>query len=478
MAEKIPRLVIAGLSGDSGKTIVTLAILTALKRKGLRLSVFKKGPDYIDPAWLSWASGSACRNLDTFMVSEKDVLTSFQKHAAGSDISIIEGNRGIFDGKGEEGKHSTAELAKLLRAPVALVADCTKATRTIAAIIKGCVDFDPDVNIAGVILNKIGGERHRKVISDSIERYCGIPVLGAVAKLNDDKDLIPGRHLGLVTPSEFEFDDKLGNKLDEIAKKYLNMDVIIEKADDAKTLESMHFESDARVYPAVKIGYFKDSVFTFYYPENLEALRDCGAELISISSLSDSSLPDIDGLYIGGGFPETHADQLSENRSLMESVKSAAESGMPIYAECGGLIYLSKSLKWNDKVFPMTGLFDVDLKMSKKPLGHGYTEATVDKINPFFEIGTVIKGHEFHYSGPAMNINLYSSCFKIKTGTGLDGARDGLLYRNCFAGYTHIHANGVKDWAGSFVRVALTYNDKKKNVGVNGNNNNYVEVSD
>ena len=161
MAEKIPRLVIAGLSGDSGKTIVTLSVLTALKRKDLRVSVFKKGPDYIDPAWLSWASGSACRNLDTFMVSEKDVSITFLKHAVEPEISIIEGNRGIFDGKGEEGKHSTAELAKLLRAPVVLVVDCTKTTRTIAAIIKGCIDFDREVQIVGVILNKLAGVRHR-----------------------------------------------------------------------------------------------------------------------------------------------------------------------------------------------------------------------------------------------------------------------------------------------------------------------------
>ncbi len=478
MAEKIPRLVIAGLSGDSGKTIVTLSVLTALKRKDLRVSVFKKGPDYIDPAWLSWASGSACRNLDTFMVSEKDVSITFLKHAVEPEISIIEGNRGIFDGKGEEGKHSTAELAKLLRAPVVLVVDCTKTTRTIAAIIKGCIDFDREVQIVGVILNKLAGERHRKVISDSIEKYCDIPVLGAIPKLDDDKNIIPGRHLGLVTPSEFEFDNKLDNKLYEIAEKYLNLNEIIKKANNAKTLDSIHFEPDNEIYPAVKIGYFKDSVFTFYYPENFEALRDCGAELIPVSSLSDSSLPGIDGLYIGGGFPETHTEPLSENRALMESVKSAAEKGMPLYAECGGLIYLSKALKWNDKIFPMAGLFDIELEMSKKPIGHGYIEAEVDRKNPFFEIGAVIKGHEFHYSGPKSNFESYPTCLDIKTGFGLGGNRDGLLYKNCFAGYIHIHATGAKKWADSFVKTALKYKDMKKKDAVIENNNNYIEVSD
>jgi cobyrinic acid a,c-diamide synthase len=478
MAEKIPRLVIAGLSGDSGKTIVALSILTALKRKGFEISVFKKGPDYIDPAWLSWASNSACRNLDTFMVGEKEVSMTFQKHSSGSRISIIEGNRGIFDGKGEEGQHSTAELAKLLRAPVLLVADCTKTTRTIAAIIKGCIDFDPEVSIAGVVLNKLAGERHRRVISDSVKRYCGVPVLGAIPRLDDEAELIPGRHLGLVTPSEFESDDRLENKLYEIAEKYLNLNEIIEKANNAKPIDFEPSKPVGKTCPAVKIGYFKDSVFTFYYPENLEALREQGAELVPISSLSQSSLPDIDGLYIGGGFPETHAEQLSENRSLMDSVKTAAERGMPVYAECGGLIYLSKSLNWNGRVFPMAGLFDLDLEMSKKPAGHGYVEAEVDIKNPFYEIGAVIKGHEFHYSAPVSNFETYPTCLNIKRGTGIGGNRDGLLYKNCFAAYAHIHAGGVPEWAVSFVRVAEMYKKAKKKTGVNENNNCYVEVSD
>lgn len=478
MAEKIPRLVIAGLSGDSGKTIVTLSVLTALKRKGLGVSVFKKGPDYIDPAWLSWAAGSQCRNLDTFLVGERDVLATYGKHASRSDISLIEGNRGIFDGAGDEGKHSTAELAKLLRAPVALVVDCTKTTRTVAALVKGCIDFDPGVKIAGVILNKLAGERHRKVITDSIEKSCGVPVLGAIPRLDSDAGLIPGRHLGLVTPSEFESDKKLENRLYEIAENYLDLNEIIKMASDAEAYDHMPFESIDRIHSAVKIGYFKDSVFTFYYPENLEALQDCGAKLIPISSLSDPSLPDIDGLYIGGGFPETHARRLSENRSLMDSVKSAAKNRLPIYAECGGLIYLSRSLKWNDNVFPMAGVYDINLEMCKKPAGHGYVVAEIDRDNPFFPNGTSIKGHEFHYSQPVSGLETVPACLNIKRGTGIGGNRDGLLYENCFAAYTHIHAGGVPGWASSFVRIAEEYMDTKKKNGLIENNNNYVEVSD
>lgn len=475
MAENLPRMVIAGLSGDSGKTVTTLSIIVALRRRDLRTSIFKKGPDYIDPAWLSWASGSACRNLDTFLVDKNRVEETFRKWSNDSDISIIEGNRGIFDGRGEDGIHSTAELAKFLRAPVALVVDCTKTTRTIAALVKGCIDFDPELNIVGVILNKLAGERHRKVVAESIEKYCGLPVLGAIPKLTDDSTLIPGRHLGLVTPAEFKDDQKLESDLQDLAENYINIDEIIKLAKNAEALESKELSPIIKKDPEVRIGYFKDSVFTFYYPENLEALENSGAELIPVSSISDTSLPDIDGLYIGGGFPETHTEQLSKNCPLMESVKRAAESGLPMYAECGGLIYLAKSLKWNDSIIAMAGIFDIELEMSSKPRGHGYTIATIDKDNPFFETGDTIRGHEFHYSGPIGDIDMNSTCMAIEIGSGIAEKRDGLLFNNCFAAYTHIHASGMDGWADSFVKLASVYKAGKKNAEVK--NDNYVGIS-
>jgi cobyrinic acid a,c-diamide synthase len=478
MAEKLPRMVIAGLSGDSGKTIATLSLLVALRRKNLKVSAFKKGPDYIDPAWLSWGCGSPCRNLDTYMVSEDEVAGIFVKSSRQSDISIIEGNRGIHDGKDEEGKHSTAELARLLRAPVVLVVDCTKTTRTIAAMVKGCIDFDPGVRIAGVILNKLAGERHKNVISNSIEKYCGVPILGAIPKLDGEAGPIPGRHLGLVTPAEFESQDMLESRLYKIAENYLSIDEIIKKANNADKFDTLKTEARIKTKPHVKVGYFKDSVFTFYYPENLESLEESGVELIPISSLSDPSLPDIDGLYIGGGFPETHAERLSENRSLMDSVRSASENSMPIYAECGGLIYLCKSLKWNNRTHIMAGLFDIDLEMSERPAGHGYVEAVVDNNNPFFETGATIKGHEFHYSRPNSKFENYPTCLDIKRGIGIGKGRDGVLYRNCFAAYTHIHAKGVPEWAVSFIGIARTYKNAKKKNGIIENSNYYVEVTD
>jgi cobyrinic acid a,c-diamide synthase len=457
-AEKIPRLVIAGLSGDSAKTIVTLSLLTAFRQRGLKTSVFKKGPDYIDPAWLSLCAKSTCRNLDTFLVDSEDVVQTFIKGSVDSEIAIIEGNRGIFDGKDVCGTHSTAGLAKLLRAPVVLVVNCVKSTRTIAAIVKGCIDFDPDLNIAGVILNKVAGKRHEKIITESIEKYCGIKVLGAIPNLGVDSDIIPGRHLGLVTPSEYNGDDKLTLKLKDLAKNYLKIENIIKIANNVDSIDTEIAAISKFSKPNVKIGYFKDPVFTFYYPENLESLEREGAELVPISSINDKVLPDIDGLYIGGGFPETQAKKLVENKSMMISLKNAADSGLPIYAECGGLIYLSNSLTWHNKTYDMAGVFPIDLIMNEKPVGHGYVEGEITRPNPFFEIGTLFKGHEFHYTGLMDYRNDLDPCIKLSTGRGLGNRTDGLLYNNCMACYCHIHANGMKDWAANF--LAMTRENK------------------
>ena len=468
MGGNYPRLTIAALSGNSGKTIVSLSLLSDLRRRGFSISAFKKGPDYIDSAWLSAVAGKACRNLDTYMVSPDDVLISFCTHAAGSDFSIIEGNRGIFDGRDHSGTHSTAELAKLLKSPIVLAVNAAKATRTLAAMINGCLAFDPHQKIVGVILNRVAGKRHEKIVARSIQEYCGLPVLGTVPNLGDDSSLIPMRHLGLVTPSEFEPRSPFEARLQEIAEQHLDMDGLMEVARSAPPLSFRELKSRGAVEPVVRIGYFDDSVFTFYYPENLEALRASGAELVSISSISDRSLPDIDALYIGGGFPETHAEKLIQNRSLMESVKKAALDGMPIYAECGGLIYLSESLLFSGNRYPMVGLFPVELEMHDRPVGHGYTLSRVDRDNPFFRKELVIKGHEFHYSGPSKSLNRTETCMSMKAGIGLGNRRDGLLYKNTLACYGHIHAGGVKDWAPTMVSLARGYDSMRvgrKNAG-------------
>jgi cobyrinic acid a,c-diamide synthase len=462
MTVNTPRLVIAGLSGDAGKTIVSLSVTVGLRRKGMDVSPFKKGPDYIDAAWMSLAAGTVCRNLDTYLVDQKNVHDSFARHAANADIAIIEGNRGLFDGRTVDGQHSTAALARLLKAPIILVVDSTKATRTIAALVKGCQDFEPDLNIKGVILNKVGGERHRKIISEAIKQYCNLPIVGAIPRLGDDKNNIPGRHLGLVTPSEYKDGDAINRTIEKIADKYLDFDLLIKIAGEAGELTTDLSVASEEIAPFVKIGYFRDSVFTFYYPENLEALRRQGAELVAISSLDDKSLPELDALYIGGGFPETRAERLTSNGSLMASVKEAAEREMPIYAECGGLIYLSRSITWNNDRYSMVGLFPVDLTMNDKPVGHGYTLLEVDRDNPFFKVGTKIKGHEFHYSGLESGLSDVDTGMMVATGFGLNGKRDGMMYKKSLACYTHIHADGTPDWANSMINQAENYQKSRR----------------
>ncbi|UCG52885.1 MAG: cobyrinate a,c-diamide synthase [Candidatus Latescibacterota bacterium] len=457
MATGFSRLVIAGLSGDSGKTIASLSFLRALRRRGLSVSVFKKGPDYIDPAWLSAAAETDCRNLDTYMVEPDVVRRTFVVHAEKSDIAVIEGNRGLFDGRDVSGTHSTAELAKLTGTPVVLVVNAAKVTRTVAAVVKGCLVFDPDVTISGVILNRVAGRRHFRVLEGSIKDFTGLPVLGAIPNLGDDSTLIPGRHLGLVTPAEYKYDTDLWDRLLEIGEDHLDIGAMIEIARSAKPISCEVLAAVASAPANVKIGYFRDSVFTFYYPENLEALEARGAELVPVSSVEDNGLPEIDALYIGGGFPETHADELAGNRSMMESVKHAAVSGLPIYAECGGLIYLARSLRCNEKTYPMSGLFPIDLGMHPKPVGHGYTEVRVDEPNPFYPVGTAIRGHEFHYSGPIGDLQEVKSCMAVETGVGVGNTRDGLVAGNTLACYTHIHADGVKDWADSMISSAAKH---------------------
>jgi len=458
----VPRLVIAGLSGDSGKTLVSLSLVAALRQRGLTVSAFKKGPDYIDAAWLSWVAGKPCRNLDTFMTDATTVADSFAVSAAESDIAIVEGNRGLFDGSNASGTHSTSSLAQLLGAPVVLVVNCTKATRTVAALVSGCKTFEPDLKIAGVILNQVAGKRHESVIRESIEQYCGVPVLGAIPRHGSDAGLIPGRHLGLVTPAEFADGTQLADRLRTIGNDYLDIDGLLNAARDASPLSSRERPYTTNSGAAVRIGYFRDAVFTFYYPENLEALEAQGAELVPVSSLEDTRLPELDALYIGGGFPEVHAERLVQNRTMMDSVRRTSENGLPIYAECGGLIYLSRSITLDGRRYAMAGVFDTDLRLDAKPVGHGYAQVRIDGTCPFFSVGTEMRGHEFHYSGTATPPDINQTCMAVDRGFGLGNGRDGLVKNNTLACYLHLHALGHTVWAAGIVQAAHAYHARSK----------------
>lgn len=395
-------------------------------------------------------------------MTEDQVLFSFSLNTQQADIAIIEGNRGLYDGMDVEGSVSTSEVAKLLHSPVILIVDCTKVTRTVAAVVLGCQKFDPDVPIKGVILNRLSGSRHENIIRKSIEQYCQLPVVGAIPRLTNIT--FPGRHLGLVPPQEHpRAQEAIGNAA-EIAVKYLDLDTLWQIANHAPQL---HVSS--KIYPErkqkkVTIGIIRDSAFQFYYPENIEALEREGAEIIEFSALTDELPPSIHALYIGGGFPETHADALSANVRLRQSIKQAAGDGLPIYAECGGLMYLGEKLIWEGKDYPMVGVFPMVIGVSKKPQGHGYSIIEVHAPNPFFKPGQILRGHEFHYShilDLSHNEDIYFA-FKMKRGQGIKNNMDGLCYKNVLATYTHLHAFGTKEWVEGIMNRAVAYKEQRR----------------
>lgn len=460
MQHALPRFILAGLSGGTGKTIVSLALARALERRGKTVAPFKKGPDYIDAQWLGLAAGRPCSNLDPFFHSEDVIQSLFFHKAREADISLVEGNRGLFDGKDEHGSCSTAELARQLDAPVILTIDCTKMTRTVAAIVQGCANLEPGLNLAGVILNRTAGERHRSVLKKSIETHTDIPVLGMLPKIG--RNPIPERHMGLM--SDQEYDGQGHSALDELAdmaETWLDIDAIQAVADSASDMVTappvFHGPPTSR---RVRIGYVHDAALWFYYQENLEALQHAGAELVRLSILSDDPWPELDGLYLGGGFPEVFAKEIAANSAILDHVRSLALSGLPIYAECGGFMLLCDFLEMNGERHAMAGVFPVGTTFCRKPQGLGYTEAKAVADSPYYPKGTHVLGHEFHYSvcvdevGADLNYTM-----EMIRGKGVGGDRDGLLYENTFAGYNHIHALAVPDWASRFVAAAI---DSKK----------------
>ncbi|RMD60157.1 MAG: hydrogenobyrinic acid a,c-diamide synthase (glutamine-hydrolyzing) [Nitrospirae bacterium] len=449
-----PRVLVAGLRGGSGKTITTLGLIKALKNINIDITPFKKGPDYIDAGWLSWVSGRPCYNLDLFLMEKKDVISSFIMHGhRHRGVSIIEGNRGLYDGKDISGENSSAELSKLLRAPVIIVIDCFKVTRTVAAMLIGLSVFDREVLISGVVLNNIAGRRHESTISGVIRRYTDIPVLGVIPRMSED--ILPQRHLGLITKDEYDELNRIDHFIDGIGK-CLDREKILEIAKKAPPLDIPTCEKTyGKTLKEIKIGVIRDPAFQFYYPENIELIEERGAEVCYVNALEERELPKLDALYIGGGFPETNASLLAENKRFRESIKKAAEDGLPIYAECGGLMFLGEKLLMEGKIYPMCGVLPISFSMEKRPQAHGYTIVEVVSENIFFEKGITLKGHEFHYSRVIeLRKEDVSFAFKMKRGEGIVDKMDGLCYRNIFATYTHLHALGSPQWVDGMIRAA------------------------
>ncbi|RUM89217.1 MAG: hydrogenobyrinic acid a,c-diamide synthase (glutamine-hydrolyzing) [Thermodesulfatator sp.] len=455
----LPRIVVAAQRGGAGKTLFTLALVRRLLQEGWRVAPFKKGPDYIDAGWLSRAAQRPCRNLDPFLMDREALLKVFRLGASGADLALIEGNRGLFDGVDLEGTCSTARLARLLEAPVILVLDCTKVTRTLAAVVRGFQVFDPEVSLAGVVLNRVARARHENIITRVIEHYTGVPVLGAVPRLRIP---FPERHLGLVPWQEYGVEERLFETLEK-ALAGVDVDRIMEVARRVPPLEVPEEPLFLKGgwLSGIRIGVFRDEAFQFYYPENLEVLALAGAELVFIDALRQGRLPLVSALYLGGGFPETQAEALSENRSLMKDVREAAEAGLPLYAECGGILYLGRTLAWKGRAYPMCGVFPVDFEVRERPAGHGYTLVRVREPNPYYPQGLLLQGHEFHYSVPTRVDEGPQFVLEVERGYGFDGRRDGILYRRALGTYTHVHAASSPAWLEGWLRALESLEERK-----------------
>lgn len=451
-------IVVSGLAGGSGKSIVSVGLVAAWTKAGRVVAPFKKGPDYIDAGWLQFAADRSCYNLDPYLVSESLIVQSFRQRGAAADLAVVEGNRGLYDGVTAEGKFSTAELAAILDLPVLLVVNCTKTTRTIAALVLGCQKFDQRIRLAGVILNQVATLRQKRLITEAVENYTGIPVLGTVPRLQ--QDIFPMRHLGMIPHQEYDGSRSAIEFLAETVKEHIDLErlesvmtVIPESSE--RSLPDLDRVSSR---PDVRIGVLQDEAFQFYYPENLAALENKGAELVPLDALQDTVVPELDGLYIGGGFPETSAPRLAANRSFRLSVREKAGAGLPIYAECGGLIYLGESIVIEGEEYPLVGVFPIRFGMSQKPQAHGYSIFQVERANPFYQEGTRVKGHEFRYSTILdWQGNSDSLALKMERGTGFVDGRDGLVFNNVFALYTHVHAEGTPEWAEGFITRCNRY---------------------
>ena len=460
-------LLISSPQGHSGKTVVTIGLCNALKRKGLSVQPFKKGPDYIDPSWLTVAAGRSCHNLDLFLIPKDKLFLSFHRNCEGVNLAIVEGAMGLYDGLDSHG--TTAEIARLLNIPILLVINTTRMTSSIAAMVTGYQHFQKDVQIAGVILNYVSGTRHESKLRNAVEQYCGIPVVGSIPR---DSDLnISERHLGLIPSLESEESELIVERIGRKLEAYLDLNKILTIARSSKAPQPLSLlpkERKTKKSPLpsgerervrgaagtvkARIGVIRDCAFNFYYPENLEALANEGAELLFINSFKDR-LPKLDGLYIGGGFPEFFLKELEGNRGLRRDIAEAVHEGLPVYAECAGLMYLCQSICWKNQSYEMVGVIPSEINLSERPEGHGYVVARVIGENPLFPVGLTIRGHEFHHSN-LLPIDDLQFAYQIERGKGITDKKDGIVYKNLFASYVHLHALGTPEWAEGFVSLA------------------------
>jgi len=451
------RIVIAGVQSGVGKTNITLGLLAALRRKGIKVQPFKVGPDYIDPGLHCHAAGVKSHNLDSWMGREDVVKTIFAKNAQNADISVIEGVMGLFDGvRGERLTGSSAHVAMILKAPVILVVNVKGMARSCVALVKGYKEYVSELNLKGIILNNADSDYYKTILAGAIEDELGVKVLGYLPK--DKQITMPERNRGLLPAEENPELSSVINLMADLVETGVDLDGLLTIAESSDFAEFKNYsskDSTYKQYSNITIGVAKDQAFNFYYQDSLDYLQELGARLVYFSPLKDSSIPDVDGLYIGGGFPEMFIKELSGNQSMITSLHNAHAQGLPIFAESGGFVYLTqKIIDFQGTGWPAVGLVPIEVRMNNRLTALGYVKGTLLKKSIIGEAGQEIKGHEFHYAVTS-EISEEESAFSLIGGKGADFRRDGYTKGNLFASYVHIHLR-------SNPKVALNFLDSVK----------------
>lgn len=464
----IPRVVIAGTHSGVGKTTIATGLMAALRAMGLKVQGFKVGPDYIDPSYHTRATGRPSRNLDTWLVGEEGVKELFQRSAAGCDIAVIEGVMGMFDGFGGTSElGSTAHVAKLLKAPVVLVVNAKSMSRSIAAIVKGYSEMDREAEVKGVLLNRVSSARHAQLLGEAISEYNHLPTVG---ELRADAVLPwPERHLGLVPMAEKSSSDQVFDDLASTIKESVDLQAILQIARSAAPLNPVEprlFGQEASLNQVnkqpVKIGYAWDEAFNFYYQDSLDLLTHYGAQLVQVSPLHDSSLPsDLDGLFIGGGFPELYLKGLGDNLGFISQLKTYHAEGLPIYCECGGLMYLTEQIvDFGGESYPMAGIVPGTCQMQKKLAALGYYQGHTQTASILGPANTAVKGHEFHYSSLQQIPADFPWVYQLNKGGDTPLRTEGYCRDNLLAGYLHMHFAGNPGLAKGFVNSCRAYKER------------------
>jgi cobyrinic acid a,c-diamide synthase len=432
-----PVIVVAGTGSGVGKTTVTLGLLGAYRRRGLTVQAFKVGPDFIDPGLHELVTGRPSYNLDGWMCGRDAVLATVARHTADADLAVVEGVMGCFDGSdatGEDG--STAQIAKWLGAPVVLVIDASGQSRSAAAVVAGFERFDPALTVAAVIANRVGGEVHGRWVAEAVQASCRAVPLGAIPRA--DALTLPERHLGLVTAAEGLLTPEFRNHLAETIEQHVDLNSLLQIATPLPSAGLAGASLPNEVPRRARIGVARDVAFQFYYEENLALLRAAGAELVFWSPLRDE-VPDVDGLYFGGGYPELHAPRLADNARALKTVRELGVRGMPIYAECGGLMYLAEALEDVDGVaHPMVGLLPTTVRMRPRRMTLGYREVRFIADAPLGRAGAVARGHEFHYSTIDPVPDTVGRVWRLEGRHGGDRA-EGYLVERALISYVHLH---------------------------------------